>query len=67
MEKRRQCLQQEKKYFRNISLLSKPLQTLLNGQLPAPDSELPTHLGGGTDLYVQKHDEMVNCRYSFSF
>lgn len=43
------------------------LQTLLNGQLPTPDSGLPTHLGGGTDLYVQKHDEMTNTAIRFLF
>lgn len=43
------------------------LQALLNGQLPTHDSGFPTHLGGGTDLYVQKHDEMVNSEIRFLF
>lgn len=43
------------------------LQALLNGQLPIPDSKLPTHLGGGTDLYVQKHEEMGNSEIRFLF
>jgi len=52
-------------YFTTI----KPrLQTLLNGELPTHDSRFTTHLvGGGTDLYVQKHDEMTNAPIRFLF
>lgn len=44
------------------------LQTMLNGKLPTPGSQLPTQfVGGGTDLYVQKHDEMTNAAIRFVF
>lgn len=44
------------------------LQTLLNAELLTPDSRLKTHIvGGGTDLYVQKHDEMSNADIRFVF
>lgn len=44
------------------------LQTLLNGELYTHDSPLTTHVvGGGTDLYVQKHDEMTNAAIRFLF
>lgn len=56
------------------------LQNLLNGELPTPYSRLPTHVpiaigtlltthfvGGGTDLYVQQHDEMTNTPIRFLF
>jgi xanthine dehydrogenase small subunit len=38
-----------------------------NGQLPAADSELPIFVGGGTDLYVQKHDELKDAKSRFVF
>ena len=57
------------------------LQTLPNGQLQTPDADavgrhpdiyrrdsgLSTYLGGCTDLYVQKHDEMTNTAIRFLF
>ena len=51
------------------------LQSMLNGELPTPDlpagrqgSRLPTSLvGGGTDLYVQKHDELTHASIKFVF
>ena len=44
------------------------LQAILNGELPTPGSRLPTFLvGGGTDLYVQKHDEMTYASIRFVF
>ena len=44
------------------------LQSLLAAQPLTPDSMLPTHLvGGGTDLYVQKHEEMSNAAIRFVF
>jgi xanthine dehydrogenase small subunit len=52
-------------YFAGIKM---KLQSLLNGQPPAPDSRLPTQfVGGGTDLYVQKHDEMKEAAINFLF
>jgi len=52
-------------YFTGIKT---KLQSLLNGELPTHDSPLTTHfLGGGTDLYVQKHDEMTNAAIRFLF
>jgi xanthine dehydrogenase small subunit len=38
-----------------------------DGQLRTPDSELPTIIGGGTDLYVQKHDELKDAQSRFVF
>ncbi len=44
------------------------LQSLLNGELPTHDSRLSTHfVGGGTDLYVQQHDEMTDTPIRFLF
>jgi xanthine dehydrogenase small subunit len=44
------------------------LQTMLTGKLQTPGSQLPAQLvGGGTDLYVQKHDEMTNAAIRFVF
>ena len=44
------------------------LQLLLNEKYLTPDSRLPTQfVGGGTDLYVQKHDEMTNADIRFVF
>jgi xanthine dehydrogenase small subunit len=51
-------------YFKNIK---HQLLTLSNGQLPTHDSRLMTYLGGGTDLYVQKHDEMTHTGIRFLF
>jgi xanthine dehydrogenase small subunit len=43
------------------------LQSLSSTGLRAPDSGPPTPLGGGTDLYVQKHDEMTHADIQFMF
>jgi xanthine dehydrogenase small subunit len=58
-----------------FSAIKDKLQSLLNAGLPTQDlpvrqagSRLPTQLvGGGTDLYVQKHDEMTNADIRFVF
>src|SRR3989337_2089245 len=50
-------------YF--VSVKNK-MQFLGNGQFPTPHFSLPTSfVGGGTDLYVQKHDEMTNTAIRF--
>jgi xanthine dehydrogenase small subunit len=52
-------------YFATIK---EKLQSLVNAGLTTNDSRLTTHLiGGGTDLYVQKHDEMTNADIRFVF
>jgi xanthine dehydrogenase small subunit len=52
-------------YFATIK---NKLQSLENGQLSTHHSPLSTHLvGGGTDLYVQKPDEMMNTAIHFLF
>ena len=52
-------------YFAGIK---SKLQSLVTTGLPTQDSILPTQLvGGGTDLYVQKHDEMTNAGIRFLF
>jgi xanthine dehydrogenase small subunit len=44
------------------------LQSILNAELPTPDSRLKSNIiGGGTDLYVQKHDEMTHADIHFVF
>lgn len=44
------------------------LETLMNAGFPVKDSRLLTHpVGGGTDLYVQKHDEMNEAEINFVF
>jgi xanthine dehydrogenase small subunit len=44
------------------------LQSLLNDKPPIQSPSPATHLvGGGTDLYVQKHDEMTNADIRFAF
>jgi len=51
-----------------FAAIKNKLQSLENGQLPTHHSPLSTHLvGGGTDLYVQKHDEMTNAAIRFLF
>ena len=50
-------------YFTSIKTR---LQTLLNGELVTHDSPF-TIVGGGTDLYVQKHDELTNAAIRFLF
>jgi xanthine dehydrogenase small subunit len=44
-----------------------PLAMTQDSELKTPDSRLPTVLGGGTDLYVQKHDEMTHASIRFTF
>ena len=52
-------------YFAGIKIR---LQSLLNEQSLASDLQPPTHLvGGGTDLYVQKQEEMTNAAIRFVF
>lgn len=52
-------------YFSGIK---EKLQSFVNAGLTTNDSRLTTHLvGGGTDLYVQKHDEMTNADIRFVF
>lgn len=52
-------------YFAGIK---NKLQSLLNGEPTTHHSSLTTHLvGGGTDLYVQKHDEMTDADIRFVF
>src|SRR5688572_2188281 len=52
-------------YFATIK---NKLHTLENGQLPTHHSLQTTHfVGGGTDLYVQKHEEMTNAAIRFLF
>ncbi|HEX2629268.1 MAG TPA: FAD binding domain-containing protein, partial [Chitinophagaceae bacterium] len=59
-------------YFSTIKDRLKKLATFAeataagNG-LPTNDYRLPTFLGGGTDLYVQKHDEMTHASIDFLF
>ena len=55
-----------------FSTIKNKLQTILNGQLTthAPIAigvRLATLVGGGTDLYVQKHDEMTHADIRFVF
>jgi xanthine dehydrogenase small subunit len=51
-------------YFATIKNKLSLLET--NGYR-TPDSRLPTPVGGGTDLYVQKHDEMTSASIRFLF
>jgi xanthine dehydrogenase small subunit len=57
-------------YFTDIKskliALQHPASDKPNG-LPAPDYRLQTIIGGGTDLYVQKHDEMEKADSRFIF
>ena len=51
-----------------FSKIKNKLQSLLNTEPPTSRFPLPTHLvGGGTDLYVQKHDEMTHADIRFVF
>ena len=51
-----------------LATIKARLQTILNGELPVPGSRIPTFLvSGGTDLYVQKHDEMTHASIRFVF
>lgn len=50
-----------------FSTIKNKLQTTLNGHLTTRDLRLATVVGGGTDLYVQKHDEMTHADIHFVF
>jgi xanthine dehydrogenase small subunit len=56
-------------YFSDIKTRLQTLRNLTqsesDSELPTPNYELP--LGGGTDLYVQKHDEMTESDIRFVF
>ena len=54
-------------YFSDIKNRLKIFNAATDGKFPPPDSGLPTPLGGGTDLYVQKHDEMKESAIDFLF
>ena len=49
-----------------FTAIKQRLSELQATQLPTPDSGLLT-VGGGTDLYVQKHDEMTHADIHFVF
>ena len=52
-------------YFATIK---NKLQSMGNGQLRTHDARLTAQfVGGGTDLYVQKHDEMIHADIRFVF
>ena len=51
-----------------FSSIKKRLQHLLNGELPLTIHHSPlTVVGGGTDLYVQKHDELTHAPLALVF
>ncbi|MEO7922899.1 MAG: FAD binding domain-containing protein [Chitinophagaceae bacterium] len=52
-------------YFSDIKKRLLSLKNNISG-LPSPDSRLDS-VGGGTDLYVQKHDEMTHAAINFLF
>ena len=55
-------------YFEKIKEKLFALTTKVDGEPTTPDFRLPTQfLGGGTDLYVQKHDEMEGAKINFLF
>lgn len=51
-------------YIKDIKLR---LQSLQNGQPATAHTGPAIHLGGGTDLYVQKHEEMTHAGIHFLF
>jgi xanthine dehydrogenase small subunit len=51
-------------YFSNIKARLLDLQ---NGQSAFPNAQTTTIVGGGTDLYVQKHEEMKDAAIRFLF
>lgn len=53
-------------YFSDIKDRLKNLKLQLNGQLKN-ENKLASFVGGGTDLYVQKHDEMKYADIHFMF
>ncbi len=50
-----------------FSTINSKLQSITSNGLQTPNSRLQTPLGGGTDLYVQKHDEMTHADIQFKF
>lgn len=54
-------------YFSEIKKRLHALTGTTDGQLPITDYKLQTFLGGGTDLYVQKHDEIKDASIHFLF
>ncbi|MFI5132695.1 MAG: FAD binding domain-containing protein [Chitinophagales bacterium] len=54
-------------YFASIKNKLSTLNIMTDGELIPPDSRLTTFLGGGTDLYVQQHDEMKDAVINFLF
>jgi xanthine dehydrogenase small subunit len=50
-----------------FSTIKNKLSFLNENGLPTPDSRLTTIISGGTDLYVQKHDEMTHALARFVF
>ncbi|MBD2754451.1 FAD binding domain-containing protein [Spirosoma validum] len=53
-------------YFSNIQERLQALSLSLNGEL-GNDNPLAQRVGGGTDLYVQKHDEIKDASIQFLF
>ncbi len=54
------------KYFKEIKSKLQSLAETLNNDL-APSNDEATFVGGGTDLYVQRHDEMVHAEIDFLY
>ena len=54
------------KYFNTIKSRLQQLALSLNGELHSKES-LASFVGGGTDLYVQKHEEMVHAEIQFMY
>ncbi len=51
-----------------FSTIKERIKNIRNSELQTNDSRFPTQfLGGGTDLYVQKHDELTNADINFLF
>ncbi len=53
-------------YFNTIKTRLKELSLQLNGELQPP-TDIAAFVGGGTDLYVQKHDEMKHAPIHFMY
>jgi xanthine dehydrogenase small subunit len=55
-------------YFSEVKKRVKALKTNTDGNFPTHHSPLTIHhMGGGTDLYVQKHDEVKHASINFLF
>ena len=53
-------------WFNTIGPRLQQLKLSVNGNSQYPDNDIPTRIvGGGTDLYVQKHDEMHDASIRF--